>query len=118
MAPLTKNQMKRLEYLTNAVKYFQRLGNPLIAINNQLNDANIIHNDDIVQQPLNTGSSTFSPSSRSEKNEDARANSVTESAVPLSMSISCTLDMIITIVGEFYGQRDLLDGREVWGEQT
>ncbi|MCJ1469946.1 hypothetical protein MMC07_008590 [Pseudocyphellaria aurata] len=27
-----------------------------------------------------------------------------------------TLDMIITIVGEFYGQRDLLDGRLLWGE--
>lgn len=27
-----------------------------------------------------------------------------------------TLDMIITIVGEFYGQRDLLGGRIVWGE--
>lgn len=25
-----------------------------------------------------------------------------------------TLDMIVTIVGEFYGQRDLLDAREVW----
>jgi regulator of vacuolar morphogenesis len=24
------------------------------------------------------------------------------------------LDMIITIVGEFFGQRDLLDAREVW----
>ena len=27
-----------------------------------------------------------------------------------------TLDMIITVVGEFYGQRDLLGGRIVWGE--
>ena len=27
-----------------------------------------------------------------------------------------TLDMIITIVGELYGQRDLLEGRLVWGE--
>lgn len=27
-----------------------------------------------------------------------------------------TLDMIITVVGEFYGQRDLLAGRIVWGE--
>ena len=27
-----------------------------------------------------------------------------------------TLDMIITVVGEFYGQRDLLGGRLVWGE--
>lgn len=27
-----------------------------------------------------------------------------------------TLDMIVTIIGESYGQRDLLDRREVWGE--
>ena len=27
-----------------------------------------------------------------------------------------TLDIIITIVGEVFGQRDLLDAREVWGE--
>ena len=26
------------------------------------------------------------------------------------------LDMLVTVIGEFYGQRDLLDGREVWGE--
>ncbi|MCJ1390976.1 hypothetical protein MMC18_003837 [Xylographa bjoerkii] len=27
-----------------------------------------------------------------------------------------TLDMMVTIVGEFYGQKDLLDAREAWGE--
>ena len=31
-------------------------------------------------------------------------------------AIHATLDMIVTIVGEFYGQRDLLDGRLLWGE--
>ena len=30
--------------------------------------------------------------------------------------LAATLDMIITIIGEFYGQRDLLEGRLVWGE--
>ena len=30
--------------------------------------------------------------------------------------LQVTLDMIITIIGELYGQRDLLDGRFVWGE--
>ncbi|MCJ1309229.1 hypothetical protein MMC25_002886 [Agyrium rufum] len=29
-----------------------------------------------------------------------------------------TLDMIITLVGECWGQKDLLDGREVWEEET
>lgn len=32
------------------------------------------------------------------------------------LRLNATLDMIITIVGEFYGQRDLLEGRLVWGE--
>ena len=32
------------------------------------------------------------------------------------INIFATLDMIITIVGECYGQRDLLDGRVLWDE--
>ena len=32
------------------------------------------------------------------------------------MGIHATLDMIVTVVGEFYGQRDLLDGRALWDE--
>lgn len=30
--------------------------------------------------------------------------------------IYATLDMLVTIIGEFYGQRDLLDGRLLWDE--
>lgn len=30
--------------------------------------------------------------------------------------IHATLAMLVTIVGEFYGQRDLLDGRLLWDE--
>ncbi|KAJ5174754.1 uncharacterized protein N7482_000631 [Penicillium canariense] len=33
----------------------------------------------------------------------------------LAQQARALLDMIITIVGEFFGQRDLLDAREVWG---
>ncbi|OCL08258.1 hypothetical protein AOQ84DRAFT_364286, partial [Glonium stellatum] len=29
-----------------------------------------------------------------------------------------TIDMIITIAGEFYGQRDLLEFREAWGDES
>ena len=39
-----------------------------------------------------------------------------EEAGEQMMKIYATLDMIITIVGECYGQRDLLEGRIVWGE--
>ena len=31
-------------------------------------------------------------------------------------SVHATLDMLVTIIGEFYGQRDLLDGRLLWDE--
>ena len=30
--------------------------------------------------------------------------------------VHATLDMLVTIIGEFYGQRDLLDGRLLWDE--
>ena len=30
--------------------------------------------------------------------------------------LHATLDMLVTIIGEFYGQRDLLDGRLLWDE--
>ena len=30
--------------------------------------------------------------------------------------LHATLDMVVTIIGEFYGQRDLLDGRLLWDE--
>lgn len=31
-------------------------------------------------------------------------------------ALHATLDMIVTVVGEFYGQKDLLDGRLLWDE--
>lgn len=33
-----------------------------------------------------------------------------------NIQIYATLDMIVTVVGEFYGQRDLLNGRVLWDE--
>ena len=38
-----------------------------------------------------------------------------DSGVNIEAKAFATLDMIVTIVGEFYGQKDLLDAREVWG---
>lgn len=51
----------------------------------------------------------------SKSGNDARENTdVAE--IPSTTRIAATLDMIITVVGEEYGQRDLLGGRMVWGE--
>lgn len=48
----------------------------------------------------------------SEKTPPPALNGIDEQATKLQ----ATLDMIITIVGEFYGQRDLLSGRLSWDE--
>lgn len=47
-------------------------------------------------------------------NESAPNGIANEGQIPLSSRTAATLDMIITIVGEEYGQRDLLVGRMVW----
>ena len=47
-----------------------------------------------------------------------RAPEVPSPATYDKESIHATLDMIVTIVGEFYGQRDLLDGRLLWDEMA
>lgn len=37
-----------------------------------------------------------------------------DSAIEVAMQTRAMLDMIITVVGEYFGQRDLLKEREVW----
>ncbi|MCJ1431608.1 hypothetical protein MMC27_000963 [Xylographa pallens] len=39
-----------------------------------------------------------------------------DSGLDVEAKAFATLDMIVTIVGKFYGQKDLLDAREVWGK--
>lgn len=51
--------------------------------------------------------------------EDDPASTLLTHPQPVEKSeldLYATLDMIITIVGEFYGQRDLLEGRDLWDE--
>lgn len=43
-------------------------------------------------------------------------NSTADDDKRAKMTIHPTLDMLVTIIGEFYGQRDLLDGRLLWDE--
>lgn len=43
------------------------------------------------------------------------AESLTEGADETAM-LHATLDMLVTIIGEFYGQKDLLTRRLLWGE--
>ncbi|KAB8232908.1 SIP1 domain-containing protein [Aspergillus alliaceus] len=41
-----------------------------------------------------------------------------ENAVEVAIQTRAMLDMIITVVGEYYGQRDLLSAREPWEDST
>lgn len=47
---------------------------------------------------------------------DIVANESAEARENDLQSVHATLDMIVTIIGECYGQRDLLDGRLLWEE--
>jgi hypothetical protein len=47
---------------------------------------------------------------------DTAGSSVTQMLDP--ESTLATLDMIVTIVGEFFGQRDLLDSRRSWDPEV
>lgn len=51
-----------------------------------------------------------------EQQENQQEDDEEEEKTKMTMSISATMDMILTIVGERYGQRDLLVGRGFWGE--
>ncbi|KAE8139319.1 hypothetical protein BDV38DRAFT_242406 [Aspergillus pseudotamarii] len=57
--------------------------------------------------------------SKSTEPEAQEGESKTEdNAAEVAMQTRAMLDMIITVVGEYYGQRDLLLAREPWNEST
>lgn len=59
--------------------------------------------------------SIYTPVPSQEDNDiDPQVEDTAGNPVPLTTRIIATLDMIITVVGEVYGQRDLLAGRMVW----
>lgn len=62
---------------------------------------------------LESGPSLF-PEQSEQTDTQAHDGTATGEATPNTNRIVATLDMIITIIGEEYGQKDLLDGRMVW----
>ena len=54
--------------------------------------------------------------SASSHDMNSRPEDGSERTADVEAKAFATLDMIVTIVGEFYGQKDLLDAREAWGE--
>ena len=65
------------------------------------------NNEDGVRHPA----STYSVTELEVDGKRGLSESANEDA-----TIHATLDMLVTIIGEFYGQRDLLDGRLLWDE--
>ncbi len=74
----------------------------LASLNSTDEKQEVIHDTEDQQQQQQQDSVT--------KGESGREGAVDEEG------IHATLDMIVTIVGEVYGQRDLLDGRFLWDE--
>jgi hypothetical protein len=48
--------------------------------------------------------------------DNATGINATEDKLDVDQQIRITLDMIVTIIGDFYGQRDLLEFRDIWEE--
>jgi regulator of vacuolar morphogenesis len=48
--------------------------------------------------------------------DDTPGINAADARLDMDQQIRITLDMIVTIVGDFYGQRDLLEFRDIWNE--
>ena len=66
--------------------------------------------------PITTPSLPNPDGPPSASSQDQHSSTDAESLAIGELETRASLDMIVTIVGEFYGQRDLLEGRDVWGE--
>lgn len=72
------------------------------------------HAKAILQEKLSTDDQVQSIVTGFENGEGEIDSIGEELQVPVTKQIRVTLDMIITVVGEFYGQRDLLEFRDIW----
>jgi regulator of vacuolar morphogenesis len=48
--------------------------------------------------------------------DDGRSSGAAQNEADVDQQIRIILDMILTVVGDFYGQRDLLEFRDIWDE--
>lgn len=73
----------------------------------------------MLQEKLNTDDHPQSNGTLAEEGELEEDSIAEGPEMQVDRQILITLDMIVTIVGEFYGQRDLLEFRDIWdGEQS
>ncbi|KAE8309607.1 hypothetical protein BDV41DRAFT_547250 [Aspergillus transmontanensis] len=67
-----------------------------------------------LQAKIEQGDGSKSPEPEAQEDE----SKTEDNTVEVAMQTRAMLDMIITVVGEYYGQRDLLADREPWNEST
>ena len=72
--------------------------------------------DDSLAQAKESLLSQFSTSEPSPLHRDVEEEQENDQKEEIEVDALAMLDMVVTIIGELYGQRDLLDQREVWGE--
>ena len=72
--------------------------------------------DDSLAQAKESLLSQFSTSEPSPLHRDVEEEQENDKKEEIEVNALAMLDMVVTIIGELYGQRDLLDQREVWGE--
>jgi len=68
----------------------------------------------ILRERLSTDNRPQSNGMQAEEGEVEEESMDEAAEMPVNKQIRITLDMIITVVGEFYGQRDLLEFRDMW----
>ena len=71
--------------------------------------------DDSLAQAKEALLAQFSTSEPSPVHRDVEEEQENDQREEVDENALAMLDMIVTIIGELYGQRDLLDQREVWG---
>ena len=78
-----------------------------------------MNSEDLQEQPTEPDSQSSEIKAKFGYSSSVPTNDIHEDLVELNdleERAFAALDIIITIVGEVFGQRDLLDAREVWGE--
>lgn len=99
------------------------LGKRALVVQISFNDAAMAAQLEEISRAEDTTDEATSPGregSQTTATADHQTDAAGSSVIPMldPESTLATLDMIVTIVGEFFGQRDLLDSRRSWEPET
>ncbi|KAK4949960.1 hypothetical protein LTR10_011802 [Elasticomyces elasticus] len=110
---LSSEEISELRGLAQRAMHLLRKQNPR---SNDLDREDLDEEDDVDQLGIQADEQDPNANVRTEvENKHIKDNIVGQDEASISHKLVCmTLDMIITVVGEVYGQRDLLDLRTKW----